>query len=140
MRFFCIFFLFLANDAFAQITPGKPLSNDIVIKSSNELFLIKAGVITKKYVVILDNIHYGISLDSNKNVEYIETSDLSFKTSDSLSIGMEFKEINNAKIDNIKTERGWAKYILLESGWNAAFDFKGDITSASKILFFFKRK
>lgn len=140
MRIFCLFFLLLANSAFAQLILGKPIPNDIVIKSSNELLLIKVSQLSKKYAVILDNICYEISLDDNKNVQFIGTSDSSFKTSDNLSIGMEFKEINNAKINSIKTERGWAKYIFLESGWNAAFDFKANITPTSKILFFFRRK
>lgn len=140
MRIVCLFFLLWANAAWAQLVPGKPIPNNIVIKSSNELFLVKAGKMSKKYVVVSDNISYGISLDANKNIEYIETSDLSFKTSENLSVGMELKEINNAVIEKINTERGWAKYILLKSGWNAAFDFNATITPTSKILFFFKRK
>lgn len=140
MRIFCLFFLFLANAAFAQLIIGKPIPNDIVIKSSNEFLLIKAGQLSKKYEVISDKIHYEISLDDNKNIQYIGTSDSGFKTSDNLSIGMEFKEITHAKIDNLKIEKGWAKSMSLESGWNAAFDFKAAITPTSKILFFFKRK
>ena len=85
---------------------------------------------------VANGIHYLAVLKKGRYT-FISTFDPKFKTPEGFTRATCFAELK-VKPTAIAYLPGWAKFYRLPSGWGCAFDFKGEITNRSKILFFFK--
>ncbi|MBK7230633.1 MAG: hypothetical protein IPH97_17595 [Ignavibacteriales bacterium] len=106
--------------------------------------LISSSELSNAYSVNCKNINYYVAVNDFKKVIYISTDDESFVTSEKLNINSTLSDVRNITDNDISIEKGWAFFIPLESGWNAAF-VKGEsmtdgiLDMDSKISFFFKK-
>jgi|SRR5690606_34956400 len=85
--------------------------------------------------VISKDIVFKIGLNKENKIIFITTNDLNFETNGfkiNYTMGKEFNKKGKEQI------QGWGQFILLDSGWYAAFDYKDTINENSKIKWFFK--
>ena len=106
--------------------------------------LISSSQFSKAYLVIYDEIYYTIAVNDINKVSFISTEDELFISPESLKIGGSFADVKALTKNKVIKETGWAYYIPLESGWNAAFVegeamTDGILRADSEISFFFKR-
>lgn len=71
----------------------------------------------------------------NDQVVYQSTRDMNFVT-DELKCGDHLPEYY---LDRVVREDGWGCYVLLDSGWNAAFYCGNGQKGSGKVEWFFKR-
>ena len=113
---------------------NKYTSNRILISSSE----------TVPGVLVVYNMNFYI-LGVEKNVVvYIYTDDPIFCTDENLKIGSTLVEVYNKTQYELRKDRGFAYYIKLPSGWNAAFaegsyNTNNEPKYNSKVKWFFKR-
>ncbi|MBK9321317.1 MAG: hypothetical protein IPM91_22635 [Bacteroidetes bacterium] len=67
----------------------------------------------------------------------METKDYNFQTTEGVSVGMPLNNIKIITNSDLRIELGWASFLSLNSGWNAAFDLETD--SSSTVRWLFKR-
>lgn len=123
------------------------LFSDSFTDENPYLILINSSDFRQAKEVSINGILYVCGVNESGIVEFVLTEDRDFSTPEGVSIGDDFVSLQK-QIENIEpiTERGFARYITLESGWNACFettDFdrlkpKPDLDS-SWVSFFFKR-
>ena len=121
------------------------IKDDFYPKTDSISYLmISPSQYSKAYNVYCQNISYNIAINDLNKVIFISTQDEAFVTSENLMIGKLLSDVQSISKNKIITESGWAFYIPLESGWNAAFVEGKSMTSRmlkedSKISFFFKK-
>lgn len=123
---------------------GNTLSDDFLGKLESELSMTSSGSFTKLHKIKSDNIEYKIAVDTNNKIVYIETKDNNFKTDEGIKIGTSLENVLELTSFNMLEEKGWAFYLPLNSGWNAAFVVGESMTNKkpdndSKVKWFFKK-
>lgn len=123
---------------------GNEVSPDFLKKLDKESSMTASGAITNIYKLKIKNIDYYISLNKDNKIKYIETKDINFKTSEGFKVGTTLGEIQASHKSDILEEKGWAYYVPLKSGWNAAFvegEFMTDKNPSknSRVIWFFKK-
>ena len=103
-------------------------------EANNRFILIPNGAVISSFPVVANNIEYTIGVRNNKII-YIDTKDENFR-------------INDLRINDFLPESyfnrewgyipGWGKYVEIESGWYAGFDFRIIPDEYSRIQWFFK--
>ena len=86
--------------------------------------LISSAQFSRAYSVNCKNIHYDIAVSvagQFQKVVFIATDDKAFVTPEELKINDSLANVRSVTDNEILTEPGWAFYIPLDSGWNAAF-------------------
>ena len=92
------------------------------------------------YIITVASVKYTIGVEGEEcRVVYILTSSEKAMTEEGCYPGMQLKELSGYFSDSVIHERGWAKYLLLPSGWGAAFHFDEEVTEDSKVLYLFRR-
>lgn len=91
----------------------------------------------------IDGVKYTICYDDSNKVRFKSTEDTGFSF-ESIKINMKLSEVINITNNKLIIERGWAAYVPLKGGWNAAFnlDPKKDyheLTQDSLVSFIFYR-
>jgi hypothetical protein len=127
------------NQSFSQVIGQRiPISVE-AIDSSN--FILRGNSELKRaYSFVYNEVTHSVTLDQFGFIDYIESNDPNFKTSEGARVGMKCQELRKLCDENyVVYEKGWAKYVKLQSGWNAAFAFDKKVTKDSKVLFLFKR-
>ena len=123
-----------------------PELNDLFkyqIKTESYLLTL-SGQSSKSFDIVYNNIHYSISTNDSNKIIFISTNDTNFITADKIKIGTPLSEFPDHYSPSVNKEAGWAYFIKLKSGWNAAFT-EGEsmtnkpLTQKSKVSFFFKR-
>ena len=122
---------------------GEKIPREIAKSPSKQYLLTSSSDLEQSYETTLNGIRYSIAIDENKRITYIGSFDPDFKTEEGYSIKTTFKEIFTS-INKIELEPGWAFYVPLRLGWNAAFKLsKAGAESKpkddDKVGFFFKR-
>ena len=123
---------------------GEPFANPILkLYPSHYLEMTNPSNLSKSYKIQVDDIIYGISINSDDFVNYIATRDKRFRTDDSLRVGSTLEEIRNSTKNKSRYFPGWGYYIPLPFGWNAGFCegqscTSDSLTATSKIDWFFK--
>lgn len=93
--------------------------------------------IEKCIEISLNNIIYLVCINSSNKITYIETKDHNFQTTEGVSVGMPLNNVKQFTNSDLRIELGWASFLSLNSGWNAAFDLETD--SSSTVRWIFKR-
>lgn len=111
---------------------------------NESLLLSSSGQSSKSFDIVCNNIHFSISTNDSNKIIFISTNDTNFITSDKIKVGTPLSEFPDYYSPSVNKETGWAYFIKLKSGWNAAFT-EGEsmtnkpLTQKSKVSFFFKR-
>jgi hypothetical protein len=106
--------------------------------------MISPSRVTSAYAVFDNGITFIVSVDNDGNLNYISTRDSQFKTPEGLKVGTTLEKTKNYQVGKLNKESGWCFWILLSSGWKAAFiqgssAAEGKLKPDSKIKWFFKR-
>ena len=96
-------------------------------------------VVIEKY----KDIEYMYGVNDKYRINYIAIHDNKYITPEGCRIGSKISDYNEGR--TIWEESGWAYYITLNSGWNAAFTSGRTATerfdtNTVKVEFFFRRK
>lgn len=103
-----------------KIKIGMKITKEIAKSPTGVSLLTSHSNFAPTYEITIDGIMYTIAINEQKKIIYIDTIDPNFKTEEGFCMKTTFKEIF-ATTNQIKKEPGWAFYIPLKSGWNAAF-------------------
>jgi hypothetical protein len=91
------------------------------------------------YKIIWEQSEFAVALNDQKRINFISTKDPKFSTPEGVRVNMTYEDL--LKIDSnaqVIEERGWATYVVLESGWKAGFA-NAMLEPGSKVRFIFKR-
>lgn len=114
------------------------LRNGFLVSSSN----IMPGITISENGVLYD-LAFGapsaepVDLSQPLKVVYKATKSAAFRSPEGYGTASTYRDVKN--ISKLEGQPGWAYYVKLPSGWNAAFDFHEKPKNDSKILFFFKK-
>ena len=80
----------------------------------------------------------------SKRISFISTTDKRFQTGEGIRIDDTLQKVLETSKGEIIKERGWAFFVRLKSGWNAAFVqgaemTEGELPPGAKVSFLFKR-
>jgi hypothetical protein len=125
-----------------QLSIGDPLPRSA--KVLDYKIMISPSQVVPAYAVFDNGITFIVSVDHDGNLNYISTDDSHFKTSEKLKVGETLEKAKNYQVGTLNKESGWCFWILLSSGWKAAFiqgpaATEGKLQPDSKIKWFFKR-
>lgn len=90
--------------------------------------------------VAFERIHYIVTVDRDRKINYIETNDRKFKTREGLTVGNTLDDVLAAGGAPPVEEPGWGHYSVLQSGWSAIL--LQDTNSPSdplRVVSFFRR-
>ncbi len=126
----------------SQPSIGMQMSNAQSQKAGMEM--VSSGVMADIYTVYMDELKYSAGVDKRNSVIYISTQDDKFRTSEGLGMGADLQDVLDHSTVGLVKEAGWAYYVKLESGWNAAFIVGTTMTEEdppleAKVSWFFKR-
>ena len=112
------------------------------VNQSSTQILASPSQTFSKYNVLVKGIKYEIGVDSEKTIAFISTSDENFSTPENIRVGMGLMEALQISHADMLIEKGWASYLTLKSGWNAAFKLQADNTFNinDSVAFVFMRK
>lgn len=91
-----------------------------------------ADISLTSYDIFLNDIKYTFVVREDKIV-YIDTQDKNFKTSEGVTVGLPLSEVVSISNSKLAEERGWAFFVSLPSGWNAAFSVGDTMTDESPL-------
>ncbi|MBC7904820.1 MAG: hypothetical protein H7Y27_15445 [Gemmatimonadaceae bacterium] len=139
--FFFIGLVLFAGDLMAQPETGQPISAFKVIKRDSVVYLLTApNQLEKSYDIYFDAVKYSVTLTDASTIKFVQTKDQNFRTKEGFFAGTPYSEIKKQKgHSNVFEFKGWGKFIMLKSGWYAAFDHNTPLVPTSPVLFFFKR-
>ncbi len=147
----CISLAVMVNFSFAgarklKLAKVPSIGQKLDIKPSRNptLLLINSSQFYPKVDVLINNITYTIAYDNNHIIKYISTSDSKFETPEYVKTGDPLSQFKKQTESEPLTERGWAFFIHLKSGWYAAFTqgptmTEGDLSLDAKVQWLFKR-
>ena len=125
-----------------QLSIGDPLPSSA--KALEYKIMISPSQVAPAYAVFDNGITFIVSVDHDGNLNYISTIDSHFKTSEQLKVGDTLRKAKIFQVGTLNKESGWCFWILLSSGWKAAFiqgpsATEGKLHPDSKIKWLFKR-
>lgn len=121
---------------------GDPLPASVTPR--DELMMTRSGTWARSYLFVESGITYTLAIDQDNSVSCVSVSDSAFLTSEGIHVGMRALDILSDTTRHVLTELGWAYYIPLTSGWNAAFTqgptmTEGDLLPSARVAWLFKR-
>ncbi len=124
---------------------NEPLPQKYKIRGSNILLTTSSSSSSRLYKIKYNRIKYNYGVNRQGIIDYIDTVDPKFKTQEGFSLSTTLREILDKTGFELIKEVGWAYYIKLKLGWNAAFIVGRTCTEKfpndnDKVKFFFKRK
>lgn len=95
--------------------------------------------------VLLRGVHYTLGVDRDQTVMYVSTEDQDFVSPEGVRIGQRYEDVRQVAASDLIRERGWAFYMALPSGWNAAFVqgntmTEGELSDDTPVCFLFVRR
>ena len=114
-------------------------------KTSGALLMTGSGGLDPSYRVEFDGIGFTVATGYKDNIiSFISTMNKGFKTSEGIAVDDTLKKVLETSQGEVITERGWAFYVKLKSGWRAAFVqgyemTEGELSPDAKVAFLFKR-
>ncbi|MGD8520318.1 MAG: hypothetical protein PVF56_04165 [Desulfobacterales bacterium] len=142
-KLFLIFLLLFPTFIHAgQLSIGDPLPSGA--KALAYKIMISPSQVSSAYAVIDNGITFIVSVDNDGNLNYISTNDSQFTTREGLKVGDTLGKTRNHHVGGLNKESGWCFWVLLSSGWKAAFiqgpsATEGKLKPDSMIKWFFKR-
>ena len=126
---------------------GQKLPKEILQKQEESppiLVMTSASSFNYSYNITVDNIDFFMAVDKDNKIIYIGTTDKNFITSEGINIGSTLQDVMNVSEKSMIKETGWAYYVPLPSGWNAAFTEGEEMTGEepsekSNVKWLFKR-
>jgi len=101
-----------------------------------EYWMIASAQLSPAYSARFHDIDYVITVDGQRHINYIQTTDRHFVTREGLRVGNVEAEVIEAGGSRPVSEPGWARYARLQSGWCAMY---GSDDDAKTVIAFFKR-
>ena|SRR5687767_7157294 len=112
-------------------------------RSSTDLRMTSSGSLAPAYEVEHEGLEFTICAYKDKLVHYVDTDDPNFRTPEGITAGESLKNVLEISKGELIREQGWAFYVRLKSGWNAAFlqgdATEGELSPDAKVRFLFKR-
>ncbi|MCK5055532.1 MAG: hypothetical protein KAT34_02685 [Candidatus Aminicenantes bacterium] len=139
-----LIFSFFQCSQLKKLQLGDPLPYKFKGRGNNTYVLTSPSSASLIYKFKFAGIKYKYGVNEKGIIDYISTVDPDFKTEEGFSISSTFSEITKKVGKKLRKERGWAYFIPLKSGWNAAFACGRHMTDCypnnnDKVRFFFKR-
>jgi hypothetical protein len=137
-----MFILFVARNVLA-IELGDPLPEKA--REAGYDMMIASSQFSVAYIVEDGGHRYTITVDSSRMINYISPDDKSFVTPEGVKAGDTYERVRKLSTRPLRTEEGWAYFIELPSGWNAAFIqgktmTEGKLSPKARVKWLFKRK
>ncbi len=109
------------------------------------MILVNNSDFKKAKEVLIDGVVYVCAVDEDEVIRFIMTRDEKFVSPEGFAVGDSFEKIYKEGGGELQDERGFARYIVLKSGWNASFaitnfDKVEPKIEDSNVNFFFKRE
>ena len=129
----------------SNVNLSSPLPKNAV-KLKHGLLTSSSSINSEAYTVYENGIKYVISVDKNKEINYISTMDKNFMSPEGIRVGNSLQQVLNvADSKNINKEFGWAFFVKLPSGWSVAFTqgktvTEGKLKNIAEVKWLFKRK
>jgi len=100
---------------------GDFLSDSIRLTSKNRALLVNSSQISTSTTILNNGIIFDIAWNNDFRVNYIETSDSHFITSENVKVNTTLRKIKDIQNVDIIKMPGWGYYIKLKSGWFVSF-------------------
>jgi len=125
---------------------GDVLSKDAKPAKDNMHIMVDSAQIWPAYELIRDKISYTVGVDGHQTIAYISPHDSPlFKTPEGVTVGSPLSSVTAITKSPPIKRSGWAYYISLPSGWNAAFVTASSqgptadpLPTSAKVSFLFK--
>jgi hypothetical protein len=141
---FCLTGLLSAISPAPEIGDTLPAKAKVVEKNGSTIVVAAdSAQLWPAYQLEINGIVYVVGINSHGKIAYI-CPDHTFKTKEGISVGTLLSTVTAINPQNKVNERiGWAYYVHLPSGWNAAFITSSSNPTAglspdSKVAFLFK--
>lgn len=108
-----------------KLTPPEP-SRFMTMASPSQLY--------ESHLVAVDGAVYDLGLDREGLVRFISTSDPQFRTPEGLKTGDSLAAVRVFAAEKMRVAGGWARYIPLTSGWNAAIALRGEGDALARVV------
>lgn len=142
LRIIFLFILISSCNAQQKFDIGSEIKDTTTLQKAGKI-LISPSHIEQSYYTVAEGIQYTICIDSVNRINYILTQDSNYITSDDVKIGMSYDDVRKHTNSQLILERGWAFFVPLNSGWNAAFlitDYDNPKMVDSTVKWLFKRR
>lgn len=93
------------------------------IEKAHFLSMTASGGMKPAFYTEFKGIRFDVAVASFKSniISYISTTDTAFKTKEDVMVGDTFEDVLKKAKGEVVKEQGWAFWVRLNSGWNAAF-------------------
>lgn len=112
-------------------------------RNSTDLRMTSSGSLAPAYEVEHEGLEFTICAYKDKLVHYVDTDDPNFRTPEGITAGESLKNVLEISKGKLIREPGWAFYVRLKSGWNAAFlqgyATQGELSPDATVSLLFKR-
>ncbi len=107
------------------------------------LLMTSSAQVDRSWRIIVEDVRYWVAADNDGKVRYISSRDSTFVTPEGLTVGMTLDAVKRESGQEVTYELGFEHYVVLPSGWAAAFgivtDEDGGPSDDSPVKYFFKR-
>lgn len=122
-----------------ELEIGEKINNGMKIIDYPKYIMNSSGSIEKGYGILHNHCKFDVIAAADMKIKAIFTNDRRFSTSDSIKIGMLYRDIKDKlDTDNPYRQTGWASYFISKSGWKIAFNYNSLVSDTSRVKFIFK--
>lgn len=112
-------------------------------RRSTTLLMTGSGGLEPAYDVKHNGLEFTVCAHKDMLIHYVSTNDPRFLTPEGIAVEESLKRVLETSNGKLIKEPGWAFYVSLKSGWNAAFVqesmTEGELLPEAKVRFLFKR-
>ena len=113
-------------------------------RRSTSLLMTGSGGLEPAYEVEHEGSEFTVCAYEDRLIHHVSTNDPRFRTPEGIAVGVSLKEVLELSKGKLVREPGWAFFVSLKSGWNAAFVqgesmTEGELSPDAKVRFLFKR-
>lgn len=116
-----------------------------MLKNPANLLMTASGGMEPSFEAEYEGIKFLVAIGyESRRISFISTTDNRFQTGEGIRIGDTLEKVLETSKGEIIKEPGWAFFVRLKSGWNAAFVqgaeiTEGELPPGAKVSFLFKR-
>jgi len=124
---------------------GRKIPQTFAANPGLYLTMTAGGNFSEAFDFMVNRVSYTLAVDGAGAVTYISTADKGFTSPEGATVGDTYQTVKKLGTSALVCERGWAFYLPLPSGWNAAFVqgytmTEGDLSDGAKVKWFFVRQ
>ena len=113
-------------------------------RRSTSLLMTRSGSLEPAYEVEHEGLEFTVCAYKDMLIHHVSTKDPRFRTPEGIAVEVSLKEVLDVSKGKLVEESGWAFFVSLKSGWNAAFVqgesmTEGELSPDAKVRFLFKR-